>query len=106
MTPGRTVYWCAVAVVVVPALALTGVRLPEPDHAGAPQLGAFTPFGLPLYAAALDGGFPVLSALPPTVGIDHVLVSAEWTVTATGTLDIDGADHRAVVVSVAARAHR
>ncbi|WP_193614858.1 endonuclease/exonuclease/phosphatase family protein [Nocardioides lijunqiniae] len=53
MTLGRIVYWCAVALLLLPALALTGVRLLEPDHARAIQLGAFTPFGLPLYAAAL-----------------------------------------------------
>jgi endonuclease/exonuclease/phosphatase (EEP) superfamily protein YafD len=54
----------------------------------------------------VGGGFPVLSALPPTVGIDHVLVTDEWTVTDTRTLDISGADHRAVLVSLAARADR
>ncbi|WP_134738441.1 endonuclease/exonuclease/phosphatase family protein [Nocardioides sp. 503] len=53
MTWGRTFYWCAVAVLLLPALALSGVRLLEPDHARAIQLGAFTPYGLPLYAAAL-----------------------------------------------------
>lgn len=53
MTPARFVYWCALAAVLVPALALTATRLVEPDAARAIQLEAFTPFGLPLYAAGL-----------------------------------------------------
>lgn len=51
----------------------------------------------------VDGGFPLLSLLPPSVAIDHVLVSDAWTVTRTRTLDVPGSDHRAVLATVAAR---
>ncbi len=51
----------------------------------------------------VDGGFPVLSLLPPSVAIDHVLVSEAWTVTATRTVDVPGSDHRAVLATVAPR---
>ncbi|MDP2775755.1 MAG: endonuclease/exonuclease/phosphatase family protein [Nocardioides sp.] len=51
----------------------------------------------------VDGGFPVLSWLPPSVAIDHVLVSDDWAVVTTETLDIEGADHRAVLATVALR---
>ncbi|GEP36790.1 hypothetical protein NPS01_04530 [Nocardioides psychrotolerans] len=51
----------------------------------------------------VDGGFPLLSLLPPSVAIDHVLVSDTWTVTATRTLDVPGSDHRAVMATVAPR---
>ena len=51
----------------------------------------------------VDGGFPLLSLLPPSVAIDHVLVSDTWTVTATRTVDVPGSDHRAVLATVAPR---
>lgn len=51
----------------------------------------------------VDGGFPVLSLLPPSVAIDHVLVGFTWTVTRTRTLDVPGSDHRAVLATVAPR---
>lgn len=53
MSPARLVYWGALTVVLLPAAALTVVRLVEPDLARAVQLQAFTPFGLPLYAVGL-----------------------------------------------------
>lgn len=51
----------------------------------------------------VDGGFPLLSLLPPSVAIDHVLVSEAWTVTMTRTVDVPGSDHRAVLATVAPR---
>ncbi|MFA6299327.1 MAG: endonuclease/exonuclease/phosphatase family protein [Nocardioides sp.] len=53
MTPARLLYWCALTVVLLPAVALSAVRLVEPDQARAIQLQAFTPFGLLLYAVGL-----------------------------------------------------
>ncbi|WP_309650379.1 endonuclease/exonuclease/phosphatase family protein [Nocardioides sp.] len=51
----------------------------------------------------VDGGFPLLSLLPPSVAIDHVLVSEARTVTRTRTVDVPGSDHRAVLATVAPR---
>lgn len=51
----------------------------------------------------VDGDFPLLSLLPPSVAIDHVLVGDGWTVTGTATLDVPGSDHRAVLATVAPR---
>ena len=47
------VFWLAVAVLLVPAVALTVDRLVEPDHAFWIQLEAFTPLGIALYGVAL-----------------------------------------------------
>lgn len=51
----------------------------------------------------VDGGFPLLSLLPPSVAIDHIMVATGWVVAATETLDIEGADHRAVLATVVSR---
>jgi endonuclease/exonuclease/phosphatase (EEP) superfamily protein YafD len=51
----------------------------------------------------VDGHYPLLSLLPPTVAIDHVLVTDAWAVVSTETLDIEGADHRAVLATVVSR---
>ncbi|MFA6576667.1 MAG: endonuclease/exonuclease/phosphatase family protein, partial [Nocardioides sp.] len=51
----------------------------------------------------VGGSYPLLSLLPPMVAIDHVLVTDAWAVVSTETLDIDGADHRAVLATVAPR---
>jgi endonuclease/exonuclease/phosphatase (EEP) superfamily protein YafD len=51
----------------------------------------------------VDGGYPVLGWLPPLVAIDHVLVRDSWAVVSTETVDIEGADHRAVLATVAPR---
>lgn len=53
MSPARVILTLLCAGLLVPAVALSVVRLVEPDLARAAQLQAFTPFGLPLYAAAL-----------------------------------------------------
>jgi endonuclease/exonuclease/phosphatase (EEP) superfamily protein YafD len=48
----RTVlFWCVVAVLGLPALALTLTRLVDSDVGTLIRLESFTPFGLPLYAA-------------------------------------------------------
>lgn len=46
------IFWAIVALLLVPAVALTFARVVEPDTGFWIQLGAFTPFGLLLYAAA------------------------------------------------------
>lgn len=51
----------------------------------------------------VDGHYPLLSLFPPTVAIDHVLVSGDWAVVSTETVDVPGADHRAVLATVARR---
>jgi endonuclease/exonuclease/phosphatase family metal-dependent hydrolase len=48
----------------------------------------------------VDSSFPILGLLPPTVQIDHVLVTDDWAVVDTGTRDIDGTDHKAVYAEI------
>lgn len=52
MRARQLVFWGIVAILLVPAVALTFARLVEPDRGFWIQLEAFTPFGLVLYAAA------------------------------------------------------
>lgn len=51
----------------------------------------------------VNGLFGLIGFLGPVAPIDHVLVSDAWTVTATGTLEIDGTDHKPVVALLARR---
>jgi endonuclease/exonuclease/phosphatase (EEP) superfamily protein YafD len=51
----------------------------------------------------VNGGFGWLGLLGPVAQIDHVLVSDDLTVTETDNFDLDGADHRPVVATVAPR---
>lgn len=52
MRARQLVFWGVVALLLVPAAALTFARMVEPDSGFWIQLEAFTPFGLLLYAAA------------------------------------------------------
>ncbi len=51
----------------------------------------------------VNGLFGLIGFLGPVAPIDHVLVSDDWAVTTTGTLEIDGTDHKPVVAVVARR---
>ncbi len=51
----------------------------------------------------VNGLFGLIGFLGPVAPIDHVLVSDDWTVTATQTVEIDGTDHKPVVAVVARR---
>ena len=51
----------------------------------------------------VNGMFGLVGWLGPVVPIDHVLVSDDWAVTATGTAEIAGTDHRPVTATVARR---
>ena len=44
----------------------------------------------------MEGNAP-LTVFPPLVAIDHVLVTNDWVVTKTGTVDLADTDHRSVV---------
>src|SRR3954452_6667677 len=50
---GRVVFWMAAAVLALPALLLTVVRLADTDVGVMIRLESFTPLGIPLYAAVL-----------------------------------------------------
>ncbi len=50
-----------------------------------------------------NGHHPILGWLPPTVAIDHVLVSSDIAIVQTGTVDLPASDHRAVVAVIARR---
>jgi hypothetical protein len=53
--PRTVIAWFALLALLVPAVALTGIRLAEPDSARATRFEAFTPLALVLYAVALAG---------------------------------------------------
>ncbi len=48
----------------------------------------------------VDSSFPILGHLPPTVQIDHVMVSDDWAVVESGNRTIHGTDHKAVYAGV------
>lgn len=51
----------------------------------------------------VNGMFGLAGFLGPTAQIDHVLVSEEWTATASETTELDGSDHKPVIAVVARR---
>lgn len=48
----------------------------------------------------VDTSFPILGLLPPTVQIDHVMVTDDWAVVESGNRAIDGTDHKAVYAEI------
>lgn len=51
----------------------------------------------------VNGLFGVIGFLGPVTPIDHVLVSDDWAVTESETIELDGSDHKPVVAVVARR---